>query len=145
MRPETPYPIRNFLVSTSRSFKLSALDCARVHHVGLLDGAMHVWAVLYRTTRTKDPLYGKKSLESGRIGQIVYKYRASPTVRSIDFIIQCTIPKVPLKLPLQASIREQEAVQKKLQKKLLRYKPEKTNEKQQDRRSEPRNALGKLL
>jgi hypothetical protein len=28
-----------------------------------------------------------------RIEQIVYKYRASPTVRSIDFIIQCTIPK----------------------------------------------------
>jgi hypothetical protein len=27
-------------------------------------------------------------MESGRIDQIVYKYRASPTVRSIDFIIQ---------------------------------------------------------
>jgi len=43
--------------------------------------------------KNKDHLYGRKSLESGRIEQIVYKYRASPTVRSIDFIIQCTIPK----------------------------------------------------
>jgi hypothetical protein len=43
--------------------------------------------------KNKDSLYGKKSLESGRIEQIVYKYRASPTVRSIDFTIQCTIPK----------------------------------------------------
>jgi hypothetical protein len=33
--------------------------------------------------KNKDSLYGRKSLESGRIGQIVYKYRASPTVRSI--------------------------------------------------------------
>jgi hypothetical protein len=31
-------------------------------------------------------LYGRESLESGRIEQIVYKYRTSPTVRSIDFI-----------------------------------------------------------
>jgi hypothetical protein len=46
--------------------------------------------------KNKDSLYRRKSLESGRIGRIVYKYRASPTVRSIDFIIQCTIPKVPL-------------------------------------------------
>jgi hypothetical protein len=37
--------------------------------------------------KNKDSLYGRKSLELGRIGQIVYKYRASPTVRSIDFII----------------------------------------------------------
>jgi hypothetical protein len=37
--------------------------------------------------KNKDSLYGRKSLESGRIRQIVYKYRASPTVRSIDFII----------------------------------------------------------
>jgi hypothetical protein len=49
--------------------------------------------------KNKDSLYGKKSLESGRIGQIVYKYRASPTVRSIDFIIlmhhsQSSIPQV---------------------------------------------------
>jgi hypothetical protein len=29
----------------------------------------------------------------GRLEQIVYKYRASPTVRSLDFIIQCTISK----------------------------------------------------
>jgi hypothetical protein len=44
-------------------------------------------------------LYGRKSLESGRIEQIVYKYRASPTVRSIDFIIpmhhsKSSIPQV---------------------------------------------------
>jgi hypothetical protein len=38
--------------------------------------------------KNKDSLYGRKSLESGRIRQIVYKYRASPTVRSVDFIIQ---------------------------------------------------------
>jgi hypothetical protein len=37
--------------------------------------------------KNKDSLYGRKSLESGRIEQIVYKYRAPPTVRSIDFII----------------------------------------------------------
>jgi hypothetical protein len=37
--------------------------------------------------KNKDSLYGRKSLESGRIEQIVYKYMASPTVRSIDFII----------------------------------------------------------
>jgi hypothetical protein len=37
--------------------------------------------------KNKDPLYGGKSLESGRIRQIVYKYRSSPTVRSIDSII----------------------------------------------------------
>jgi hypothetical protein len=37
--------------------------------------------------KNKASLYGKKSLESGRLGQIVYKYRASPTVRSTDFII----------------------------------------------------------
>jgi hypothetical protein len=43
--------------------------------------------------KNKDSLYGRKSLESGRIEQIVYKYSASPAVRSIDFIIQCTIPK----------------------------------------------------
>jgi hypothetical protein len=43
--------------------------------------------------KNKDSLYGRRSLESGRIVQIVYKYRASPTVRSIDFIIQCTTPK----------------------------------------------------
>jgi hypothetical protein len=55
--------------------------------VGLLDGAMHVWAVLY-SHKNKDSLYGRRSLESGIIEQIVYKYRASPTVRSIDFIIQ---------------------------------------------------------
>jgi hypothetical protein len=55
-------------------------------YVGLLDSTMQVWAVPYRATRTKI-LCGRKSLESGRIRQIVYKYRASPTVRSIDFII----------------------------------------------------------
>jgi hypothetical protein len=44
--------------------------------------------------KNKASLYGKKSLESGRLGQIVYKYGASPTVRPIDFIIQCTIPKI---------------------------------------------------
>ena len=38
--------------------------------------------------KNKDSLYKRKSLEPGRIRQIVYKYRASPTVRSIDFIIQ---------------------------------------------------------
>jgi hypothetical protein len=43
--------------------------------------------------KNKESLYGRKSLESGRIGQYVYKYRASPTVRFIDFITQCTIPK----------------------------------------------------
>jgi hypothetical protein len=32
-------------------------------------------------------LYGRKTLESGRIRQIVYKYGASPTDRSTDFII----------------------------------------------------------
>jgi hypothetical protein len=48
---------------------------------------------LLENHKNKDSLYGKKSVESGRTGQIVYKYRASPTVRSIDFIIQCTIPK----------------------------------------------------
>jgi Sugar (and other) transporter len=37
--------------------------------------------------KNKDSLYGRKSLESGRIRQIVYKYRASPIVRSIHFII----------------------------------------------------------
>jgi hypothetical protein len=37
--------------------------------------------------KNKDSLYGRKSLESGRVEQIVYRYRASPTVRSIDFII----------------------------------------------------------
>jgi hypothetical protein len=37
--------------------------------------------------KNKDSLYGRKSLESGRMRQIVYKYKASPTVRSIDFII----------------------------------------------------------
>ena len=43
--------------------------------------------------KNKDSLYIIKSLESGRIGQIVCKYRAFPIVRSIDFIIQCTISK----------------------------------------------------
>jgi hypothetical protein len=38
--------------------------------------------------KNKDSLYGRKSLESERIGHFVYKYRASPTARSIDFIIQ---------------------------------------------------------
>jgi hypothetical protein len=37
--------------------------------------------------KNKDSLYGRKTLESGKIRQIVYKYRASPTDRSIDFII----------------------------------------------------------
>jgi hypothetical protein len=45
--------------------------------------------------KNKDSLYGKKSLESGRIGQMVYKYRASPTVRSIDFIIPMHHSKDP--------------------------------------------------
>jgi hypothetical protein len=49
--------------------------------------------------KNKDSLYGRKSLESGRIRQIVYKYRAFPTVRSIDFIIpmhhsKSSIPQV---------------------------------------------------
>ena len=49
--------------------------------------------------KNKDFLYGRKSLESGKIEQIVYKYRASPTVRSIDFIIpmhhsKSSIPQV---------------------------------------------------
>jgi hypothetical protein len=72
--------------------RIQPLAPQRTFCVELLDGAMHVWAVLYRATRTRT-LCWKKSVESGRIEQIVYKYRASPTVRSIDFIIQCTIPK----------------------------------------------------
>jgi hypothetical protein len=54
--------------------------------VGLLDGAMHVQAVLYRTTRTKILCMEGNHWNQGEIRQIVYKYRASPTVRSIDFI-----------------------------------------------------------
>jgi hypothetical protein len=42
----------------------------------------------YTAHKNKDSLYGRRSLESGKIEQIVYIYRASPTVRSIDFIIQ---------------------------------------------------------
>jgi len=51
--------------------------------------------------KNKDSLYRKKSLESGRIEHIVYKYRASPTDRFIDFIIpmhhfQRFIPQVDM-------------------------------------------------
>jgi hypothetical protein len=55
--------------------------------IGLLDGAIHVWAVLYRATRIKTLCMEGGHWNQGGIEQIVYKYRASPTVRSIDFII----------------------------------------------------------
>jgi hypothetical protein len=53
--------------------------------------------------KNKDSLYGRELLESGRIRQIVYKYRAPPTVRSIDFIIsmhysQSSTPQVDIDL-----------------------------------------------
>jgi hypothetical protein len=49
-------------------------------YVGFLGGSI-------QSHKNKDSLYRRKSLESGRIEEIVYKYRASPAVRSIDFII----------------------------------------------------------